>query len=258
LIHFILGNGVETPLDLARLCIDGQHIATRNVTLASRAADVERAVVILRGGREPVANADGSLHVLVSWGEHVHDDARLAVLAKGLNGFAALRVKREEERAAGRVDDAVGVDDAAIAEDVALPSSSADQIGDVVGPQQMSVRRIERVHAAARIGHIHRPVDDDRSRLVADAVDHAMLKEPSRRQRLHVRSVDLIHGGITGARQVQVVERPVHVLAAVLDCAAVREENPKPHTPRTASVVRLRPTVNLFRFMDVPLSFNDR
>ena len=46
-------------------------------------------------------------------------------------------------------------------------------------------------------------------------------------------------------------------VAAVLDCAAVRENNPNGHSQRTASVVRVRPTVNRVRFMDVSLSFND-
>jgi hypothetical protein len=35
------------------------------------------------------------------------------------------------------------------------------------------------------------------------------------------------------------------------------ESNPNDHTPRTASVVRLRPMVKCFRFMDVSLSCND-
>src|SRR5262245_10476531 len=129
LIPFVLGNRVETPFDLSGLGVNGQHVAAGNVTLASSTADVERAVVILRRGREPVSDADRGFDVLVSSGQHVHEDARLSALAEALNGLPALRVKREEKRAAGRVDDAVGVDGAAIAEDVALTGSSANEIG---------------------------------------------------------------------------------------------------------------------------------
>ena len=59
---------------------------------------------------------------------------------------------------------------------------------------------LTRVDAAARIGHVHHAVHDHRRRLIADAVDDAVLKQPSRRQRLDVGRVDLIHRRDTGCR----------------------------------------------------------
>ena len=143
--------------------------------------------------------------------QHVEDDARLAVLAEARDRLAGLRVEREQERSGRGVDDAVGVAHAAVAEDVALARAAAEQLGHVVGPQQMAVGGVERVDAAARIGHVHRAVDDDRRRLIADAVDDAVLEQPARRQRLHVACVDLVERRVAGAGQIQVVQRPVDV-----------------------------------------------
>ena len=80
----------------------------------------------------------------------------------------------------------------------------------------MAVGRVHRVHAAARVGHVHRPVDDDRRRLVADAVDDAVLEEPARHERLHVGPVDLSQRRIAGAGEIEVVQRPVDRLILVL------------------------------------------
>ncbi len=185
-------------------------MAARDVAFAARAADVNDAVVHLRRAREPVAHADRRRDLRVALFQDVEDDVGLPVGAEGRDRLAALRIQREQERAGRGVDDAVGIGRAALAEDVALACPAADQLRHVERPQQVAIDRVHRIHAAARIGDIGRAVDDDRRRLIADAVDDAVLKEPSRCQRLHVRSVDLIHGGITGARQVEIVERPVH------------------------------------------------
>ena len=80
----------------------------------------------------------------------------------------------------------------------------------------MPVGGIDRIHAAARVGHIHRPVHDDRRRLVADAVDDAVLEKPTRHQRLHVGSVDLRHRRVAGAGQIEVVQGPVDCLIRIL------------------------------------------
>ena len=142
--------------------------------------------------------------------QHVQDHARLAVLAEARNRLAGLGVEREQERPAGRVDDAVGVGRRRGCGRRSLRGRRRRcRFGDVVGPQQMAVGGVDRVHAAARIGHIHHAVDDDRRRLVADAVDDAVLKEPARRQRLHVRRLDLIRGREPAAGQIEIVERPV-------------------------------------------------
>ena len=109
LILFVLRNGVEVPEDLAGFRVDGQHVAAGNMALASRAADVEHAVVHLRRRREPVAEADGRLDVRVSRLEHVQDHAGLAVLAEAWNRLPGLGVEREQERARRRVDHAVRV-----------------------------------------------------------------------------------------------------------------------------------------------------
>ena len=66
----------------------------------------------------------------------------------------------------------------------------------------MSVGGDERVDAATRVGDVHDAVDDDGCCLVADTIDHAMLKEPSGRQRMDVGPVDLVHLGIAATREV--------------------------------------------------------
>ena len=104
------------------------------------------------------------------------DHARLAIVAKGRYGFSCFRVEREQKRSSRRVDDAVGVADAAAAEDVAFASPAADQVGDVERPEQMAVSGIHGVDAAARIRYIHHSVDNHRRRLVANAVDDAVLE----------------------------------------------------------------------------------
>ena len=73
----------------------------------------------------------------------------------------------------------------------------------------MAVGGVERVDAAARIGHVHRAVDDHRRRLIADAVDDAVLEQPARRQRGDVRGVDLIHRREPAAGEIEIVQRPV-------------------------------------------------
>ena len=186
LILLVLRNGVEVPEHLAGLRIHREHVAAGDVTLAARAADIEHAVVDLRRRREPVAHADRRLDVGVALVQNVEDDARLAVLAERRDRLAGLRIEREDERAAGGVDHAVSVGHAAVAEDIALARAAAEQRGDVVDPEQMAVGGVDRVDAAARIGHVHRAVDDDRRGLVADAVDDAVLEQPARRQRLDV------------------------------------------------------------------------
>jgi hypothetical protein len=126
--------------------------------------------------------------------------------------LAGLGVEREQKRSGSGVDDAVAVADAAVAEDVTGLGAAADLVGDVVIPQQMAGGRVERVHAAARIGHVHHTVHHHRRRLIADAVDDAVLKQPPRRERLHVRGVDLIERRVAAAEEIEVVQRPVHVL----------------------------------------------
>jgi hypothetical protein len=73
----------------------------------------------------------------------------------------------------------------------------------------MTIGGIDGVHAAARVGHVHRPVDDDRGGLIADPVDDAVLEQPARGQRLDVVPVDLIQRRIASAGQIEVVQRPV-------------------------------------------------
>ena len=63
LIVLVLRNRVEVPEHLAGLRVDREHVAAGNVALAARAADVDDAVVDLRRGREPVAQADRRLDV---------------------------------------------------------------------------------------------------------------------------------------------------------------------------------------------------
>src|SRR5262249_9599872 len=149
------------------------------------------------------------LDVRIALTQNVEDDGSLAVAAERLDRFASLRVEGEEKRPAGRVHDAVAIDDPAIAEDVPFARTTTKFAGDVIRPQQVPVSRIQRVHAAARIGDVHRPVYDDGRRLVADAVDDAVLKQPARSQRLHVGAVDLIDGRVPRAGQIEIVQWPV-------------------------------------------------
>src|SRR5262249_40498066 len=109
LILCVLRNRVEVPLDLAGFRVDREHMAARNVTLASPAADVQRAVVILRRRGEPISHADGRFDVGVTRRQYVHDYARLAVFAEALERCSRLRVEREQKRSAGGVDDSVAV-----------------------------------------------------------------------------------------------------------------------------------------------------
>ena len=99
-----------------------------------------------------------------------------------------------------------------MAEDVPLAPAPAEQLGHVVEPQQMAVGRVDRVHAAARVGDVHDAVDDDRRGLVADAVDDPVLKEPPRGEQMRVLGRDPVGLGEPAPGQVQVVERPVDVL----------------------------------------------
>ena len=87
---------------------------------------------------------------------------------------------------------------------------------------QVAIGRVERVHAAARVGGVHHAVDDDGRRLIADAVDDAVLKQPARRERLDVAGVDLIERREAGAREVEVVQRPVDVLRRSLRRRSLR------------------------------------
>src|SRR4029077_13426392 len=93
LILLILRDRVELPLHLAGLGVDRQDVPARNMALTARAADVERAVVELRRGREPVAHADRRLRVGIAWRQDVHDHARLTVLAEALQRRAGLGVE---------------------------------------------------------------------------------------------------------------------------------------------------------------------
>ena len=210
LIFFVLRHRVEVPEDLAGLRIDGEDVTTRNVALASSASDVEHALVHLWSGGEPVPHADGSLGVRVSRLEHIEDDAGLAVLAETGKRFAGLGVERKQEGAARHVDDAVGIADAAVAEDVAFSPPASEEIGDVIGPQQVAIDRIHRVDASAGVGHIHDLVHDDGCGLIADPVDDTVLEEPSWRERLHVGRIDLIQRRESTAGEIEIVERPVH------------------------------------------------
>ena len=218
LVVLVLRNGVEVPDDLAGLRVDGEHVAARDHALAAGRADVEDAVVDLRGAREPVTHGDGRLHVGVAQPEHVEDDAGLPVLAEALDGLAGLGVEREHERAGGAVDDPVGVGDAAVAEDVALAAAAAEQLRHVVDPQQVPVGGVDRVDAAPRVGDVHDAVDDDRGRLVADAVDDPVLEEPPRGEQVRVLGRDPIRLGVPAPGQVEVVERPVDVLGRGSPC----------------------------------------
>jgi hypothetical protein len=47
------------------------------------------------------------------------------------------------------------------------------------------------------------------------------------------------------------------IVAVVLDCAAIRDENPEGHKQTTANVATLTRIIRLCCFMDVSLSFND-
>lgn len=123
--------------------------------------------------------------------------------------FSGFRVEREQERPRSCVDDAVGIRDAAITEDIALPPAAADEIRHVVRPQQMSIHCIDGVDTSTRIGHVHHAVNDDRRRLIAHTVDDPVLKEPARREQLDVLRVDLVQRRKSAASQIEVVERPV-------------------------------------------------
>ena len=182
----------------------------------------------------------------------VEDDVRLAVLTEGGNRFAGLRVQRVHRGSGGGVDHAVGVDHAAVTEDEAFAASAANRVGDVERPEQVAVGSVERIHPAARIGDVHRPVHDHRRGLITDAVDDAVLKEPTRRQGFDVGFIDAVERGETAAGEIQVVQHPVcrrrgrralrgnpwrcHEPAHPCrdcDCA-------EPHGPRRASIPRHR------------------
>src|SRR5262249_47077695 len=160
---------------------------------------------------------------------HVEDDARLAVPAERRDRLPALRIEGEEKRSGGRVDHAVAVADAAVAEDVAGLRAAANLLGDVVGPQQVAARAVERVHAAARVGHVHHAVHDHRRGLVADAVDHPVLKQPPRHQRPHIGGGDLIQRREARPGEIEVVQRPVRVLSV----RARRTAEPRTQNRRT-------------------------
>ena len=211
LIARVLRDGVEHPLHLAGLRVDREDVPAGYVALAARAADVDHAVVHLRRAGEPVAHADRRGDLRIAFLQHVEDDVRLAVGAEGRDRLAGFRVEREQERSSRRVDHAVGIDRPALAEDVAFARAAADLLGHVERPQQMAVDRVDGVDAAARIGDVCRAVDDDRRRLIADAVDDPVLEQPARRQRLHVARVDLVERRVAGAGQIQVVQNPVDV-----------------------------------------------
>ena len=88
--------------------------------------------------------------------------------------------------------------------DVIMPAA-AKQLRDVVGPQMVSIDRVNGVHAAPRIGDIHDAVDDHRRRLVTDPVDDPMLEQPAWGQTVDVVRGDLIRLGKAAASQIEVV-----------------------------------------------------
>ena len=186
LIFFILWDRVEVPEHLACFRVDREHMAARDVAFAAGAADINHAVVVLRRRGEPVAQADRRFHFGESLVDDVEDHARLAALAEGRNGLPRFRIEREQKRSSRCVDHTVGVADAAVAKDVAFPASAANQVRDVESPEQVAVGRVHGVNTAARIGHIHHAVHNHRRRLVTDAIDDAVLEQPSRRERFHV------------------------------------------------------------------------
>ncbi len=59
------------PDDLPRLGIDRQDMPPRDVALAPGAADIQDAVVDLRGGGEPVPHGDRRFDVGIAETEHV-------------------------------------------------------------------------------------------------------------------------------------------------------------------------------------------
>jgi hypothetical protein len=73
----------------------------------------------------------------------------------------------------------------------------------------MAIGGIHGVDTTARIGHVHHAIDNHGRGLITDAVNDSILKEPSRRERFHIRGIDLIHRGITAAGQIQIVEWPI-------------------------------------------------
>ena len=203
---------VEVPDHLARRRVHREHVPAGNEALAARRSHVDDPVVDLRRGGEPVAHRDGGLDIGIAQTQHVEDDARLAVVAEGLDRLAGLGVEGEDERAGRAVHHAVLVGDAAVTKDVALAPAAAEQVRDVVGPQMMPVVGVDRVDAPPRVGEVHHAVDDHRRGLVADAVDDAVLEEPARGQQMRVVRRNLVGLGVAAAVQIEVVQAPVDVL----------------------------------------------
>src|SRR5262245_18679507 len=125
LIFFVLRNRVEVPEHLACLCVDCKHMTTRDVAFAARRADVNHALVILWRRGEPVAESNRRLHLGESPPDHIEDDACLPVFAESWDRFSCFCVEREQKRSGCGVDDAFGVANAAITEDVAFAASTA-------------------------------------------------------------------------------------------------------------------------------------
>src|SRR5262249_45250957 len=209
LIPFVLRDRVEIPEDLSGLCVHSQHVTARDVALAPGGAYVEHAVLDLRRRRKPVAGANRRLHCRVPWTEHIHDHIRLTVLPKALNRLSCFRLEREQKGARCGIHHSVCITDAPVTKHVAFARTAADQAGHVIRPEETSIGGIDSVDASARIGHGHRAVDDDWSGLVADAVDYAVLEEPSRGKRFDVGPVDLVQVREPGSGEIQIVERPV-------------------------------------------------
>ena len=192
LVVLVLRNGVEVPEHLAGLGVDRHHVTARNHALAAGRAHIQDALVDLRRAGEPVAHRDRGLGLRKSKTEDVQDDAGLAVVSKVPDRLAGLGVEREHEGAGGAVDDPVGVGDAAMPEDVALLATAAEQLRHVIDPQQVAVLGVHGVDAAPGIGDVHDAIHDDRRRLVADAIDDAVLEEPAWGQQMRILRGDLV------------------------------------------------------------------
>ena len=59
---------------------------------------------------------------------------------------------------------------------MAFPPTTAELLGYVVRPEQMTVGAVKRVDTAARIRDVHDAIDDHRRRLVAYPVNDTVLE----------------------------------------------------------------------------------
>ena len=110
--------------------------------------------------------------------QYVEDHRRHAGIAEAFDWFAGFRIERKNERACGGIHNSVVDDDTAVPKNIAFAAATAEFAADIVFPKQMAVGGIGCVDAAARVGHVHNPVDNNGRRLITHAIDNPMLEKP--------------------------------------------------------------------------------